>query len=496
MYKHVEKPKGKNKRSVSQKKGDGKQVAGLVDNRREVVAQHQPQEILNNGLHVSQFTSSHGSHNDATIQRTEKDAKKYVKDNGLWRPGLNLYELMAMLYYECSPEYDAIYQRLIASLPETPVPATDGYDPPTIYEVDDTLHDEIESKRDSMGEPMPTTINKKIRKWSALVSEEGIARREGKTSSGKIKRAKMMNAGGRDYRLYHTKTAPTKNEQLPGSQGQSAFFRTGEDDYFRTGANNPQRGILGLEGKRMQMGDPGFVSLLSGLHSIKDGKESKPLLKNPMGHGLYGYMDYSHEGQAHPGPKLGAEINSFTYNQLLQDNSDPRPSHYEPDLRLGVPKEYLDKQQYFHQLWYMTDGHQDVDGNYEAELFDHYQRIVLGVRDIYGDNQCEIDGYSLQIVQANMGGESNFYDYPAVIFEPTDKSQLQVIKAKIVEKWNRFSEIKMTERQSFGFLYPSISDLEKSIRIWPGQYQIDAFLSILRNIIIPAISMRKIQMTT
>lgn len=488
MYEHVKKPQGNKSRvftsSVSHKKGDGKKVAGFVDNRNDVVAQHQQQEKSSDSLDSSAFMSFQRERDHTTIQRTEWDAKKYVTDNHLWRPGLNLVQLMATLYLECSPEFDSIYQKLIANLPDVPGPATDGYDPPTINDVDSTLQAEIESKKEHMGEPMPPLVKERVRKWGKVIRKTGLERRKAKKSDGNIKRAKMINAGGRDFRLYHTKTAPTRNRELPGAQGKSARFSNKQSDYFRTGAKNPQRGILGLGGKKKQMGDARFVTKLSEIYAIEGGGKKRPLLKTAMGSDLYERMDYSVNGQGHPGPKLGAEINSFTYNQQIQDGS--QLPVYQPDPNLGLPKQYLHEEQYFDELWYMTDGHQKNIENYEAELFGHYRQIVSGVRAIYGGKICSIGGCQLQLVQASMGGKSNFFDYPAVIFEPTDKSQVQKIKGDIVKRWNMRSEIKMTERQSFGFLYPSISDLEKSIRIWPGQYQVEGFLAILQGVIIPS----------
>ncbi|WP_261666966.1 hypothetical protein [Erwinia mallotivora] len=471
--------------TAKKNRNSGTQGFGLVDNRTEAVAQRQRQKISNADLQVSQFIPSGGQSDNAIIQRSEWQANKYVAEKGLRRPGLNLIQLMAELYLECSPEFDSVYQQLIANLPDKQLPATDGYDPPTINDVNSALENEIavaierEKGEDPQWEPMPSIINKRIKKWSSEVAEKGISRRAGKSSDGNKKRKKMMNSGVDGLRLYHTKTAPINAQQQPHTQGKSVFTKKNQYDYFRTGAKNPQRKILGVEGKSNHKGDAGFVNNLDALHSVEGGETKKPLLEKKMEEGLFEIMHYKRLGQGHPGPKLGAEINSFTYNTLLSDASPLAVN------KPKTPKKYLNQEHYFDELWYMTDRHQKNDKNYEAELFEHYQKIVSGARDIYNGSSGSIDNNSLRLVHASMGGESNFFDYPAVIFEPENKSKLGEIKQKIIKKWNEFSEIKMTERQSFGFLYPSISDLEKSVRIWPGQYQIEKFLLILQKVIEP-----------
>lgn len=275
--------------TATKNKKNGIQGVELVDNRAEAVAQRQQQKISNADLQVSQFMPFQDNHNNATIQRSEWQANKYVTEKGLRRPGLNLIQLMAELYLECSPEFDSVYQQLIANLPDKQVPATDGYDPPTINDVNISLEIEIararetaiarEKKKDSTWEPVPSIINKRIKKWSSKLAEKGISRRAGKSSDGNKKRKKMMNSGVDGLRLYHTKTAPINAQQQPHTQGKSVFTKKNQYDYFRTGAENPQRKILGVEGKSNQMGDAGFVNNLDALHSVEGGETKKPLLE-------------------------------------------------------------------------------------------------------------------------------------------------------------------------------------------------------------------------
>lgn len=447
-------------------RGDKMVNGQMVDTTREVAVDAMMNVPLQRKAENARAVAINTGSN-VLIQRTVEEAREYVERNGLSRPGKNLIELMAELYLEGSPEWNTVYDYFTN-------------DHLGVADVDRALEAEISRLQAALPK-----LRKRIKKWRKKVDKWGIKRRKNKVSTGKIKRAKMMNAGGRYFRLYHTKTAPTRNEQEPGDQGKSAHFGKKQDDYFRSGAENPQRGILGLEGKNNQMGDVGFVNLLDELHSINNGKEKTPLLNKPMTGNLFGQIDFVPRSQKHPGPKLGAEINSFTYNQQISSGSDsPR---YQPDASFGNPKEYLHAHEdsYFDEAWYLTRERQTISEDYEAELFAHYQQIVSKAAMIYGNKPGKINGKELKLVLASLGRKSNFFDYPAVIFQPDDKGKVKGIKDDIIKRWNKCSTIKMTERQSFGFLYPVINDLEKSIRIWPGQYQIEEFLSTLQKVITP-----------
>jgi len=85
----------------------------------------------------------------ADVQRTEIDAIKYININGLYqgpRGGNWLIKYLAKLcfdgYYGL---YKTIYDILVENLPEQPLEARDAYDPPTRYEVNSALRDEIEN---------------------------------------------------------------------------------------------------------------------------------------------------------------------------------------------------------------------------------------------------------------------------------------------------------------------------------------------------------------
>ncbi|CAM3183363.1 hypothetical protein [Janthinobacterium lividum] len=441
------------------------------------------------------LAASGQEHDNGPVQCTIGSANRYISDNELWRNGRNdVFSLLAELYWEGSDEYDEIYRELMQDLPEFPGPATDGWDPVTSVDAEMFLAEEIE-KLGAMYGDMPDGVRDRVIEWNGKVSRQGLARRKEKSSDAARKRSKVMNAAGDSLKLYHAKTAPTKNKQPPGGQGKSVFFNQNQFDYFRSSAANVQRDILGLTGDTKR-GDAAFVNQLSQIYKpasstlANEEEEQTALLKadvepdegSPLG--IIGYRNPG--GQGHPGPKLGAEVNSFTYNLLLK-NSTTRT--YAPAKKIGVPKQYLNSKKYRTEARKLVHHDFDTPEDYEAELFRHYRQIVSGAKRIYGDNECMFDSYALKLVYAGMAGETSFFTYPALIFEIQDKNNLGIdvpkIKQGILDKWNAVSDVTMTERQSFGFLYPAISDLEKSIRIWPGQYDIEGFLATLQKVISP-----------
>lgn len=505
MHTHADKTPERNSQKVADTSpsnhGNALSHEKLVDNRPETIAQRKLQTQVNNSLQTTPFHFQEkqvASTSEAPVQRTVKDAIKYVTGQQLWRPpGRNLIRLMATLYLEGSPEFDEIYNRLIQNLPEVPVKATDGYDPPTVTDVDMNLEAEIARQRDILRQA-PPKVGERVKTWRDDVEKRGIKRRASKSSDGRSKRAKMMNAGGKAFRLYNTKTAPTRNQQAPGDQGKSAFFKQNQSEYFRSSNANVQKDILGIVNDTKnttanRLGDVNFANSVDNMYTPGNGSDLLKKRATPQNNTPFGLLHYNKFGQGHPGPKLGAEINSFTYNKLDYHSTS---STYAPG-GTQKPKKYLE-QDYFERLWHYTNRHHHVPEDYGTELFEHYKKIVTGARGLYPNGKCKFENYKLTLVYASMGGKTNFFDYPAVIFEFDDKtglnSNLQTIKDSIIQAWNSISTVKMTERQSFGFLYPAISDLEKSIRIWPGQYQIEDFLATLAKIITPRASGKKMEM--
>lgn len=432
---------------------------------------------------------------NAPVQRTIGDAKRYITRNELWRQGRNdVFSLLAELYWEDSAEYVEIYRELMKNLPDFPGPATDGWDPVTSVDAEMFLEEEI-AKLGALYGDMPEGVRDRVIDWSGKVSRQGLARRKEKSSDGARKRSKMMHAAGDSLKLYHAKTAPTTTKQPPGGQGTSTYFNLNQSDYFRSSAANVQKSILDLSAGNKR-GDAGFVNGLSKIYkpvkqkTRRKKKGSSALLNKPVARdegSPFGIIDYLNKGgQGHPGPKLGTEINSFSYN-LLMENSGV--STYLPAIDSGTPKQYLDRDDYLAEATLLVDHDFDTPQDYESELLGHYRQIVDGAKRIYGDQDCQFEQYKLKLVYAGMEGETSFFSYPAVIFEIQEKVNLRetvpTIKQGIIDKWNAISTVKMTERQSFGFLYPTISDLEKSIRIWPGQYQIKGFLDTLQQVIHP-----------
>ncbi len=193
MYAQVEKSKEIKSRvvanSVGQKKCNGKQGLGFLDNRPESIAQRKLQDMVNisapqqsnrtlqlkedqgrwGDFKQPRSQESFGSINsqevietltqlkranqnmqpegNAVIQRTEIDAMKYVESKGLWqgRPktGNWLIVLLAELRLSGNGEYSTVYERLTQNLSDQPLPGTDGYDPPTLFDVESALADEI-----------------------------------------------------------------------------------------------------------------------------------------------------------------------------------------------------------------------------------------------------------------------------------------------------------------------------------------------------------------
>jgi|GEM_PF-3802535 hypothetical protein len=477
-------------------RADGRVNGQAVNTSDEAGADRLMRQPLQHGAGPRQLLAASGQDQaNAPVQRTMGDAKRYIGDNALWRQGhCDVFSLLAELYWEESAEYHEIYQELMKNLPDFPGPATDGWDPVTSVDAEMFLEEEIEKLGALYGD-MPQGVRDRVIKWNRKVSQQGLARRSEKSSDGARKRSKMMHVGGDSLKLYHAKTAPTTTKQPPGGQGKSTYFNMNQSDYFRSSAANVQKSILGLTGSN-KLGDAGFVNGLSRIYkpvkqkTRRKKKGASALLNKPVERdegSPFGIIDYLNKGgQGHPGPKLGTEINSFSYNLLMKNS---RVSTYVPAIDSGNPKQYLDGGDYLAEATLLVDHDFDTPQDYESELLGHYRKIVAGATRIYGDQDCQFEGYTLKLVYAGMEGETSFFSYPAVIFEIQEKGNLQEtvpkIKQGILNKWNEISTIKMTERQSFGFLYPAISDLEKSIRIWPGQYQIKGFLDTLQQVIQP-----------
>ncbi|SCY14703.1 hypothetical protein [Desulfoluna spongiiphila] len=122
--------------------------------------QPRPQEssgFINSQETIETFTQLKGVNQNmqpagnAVIQRTEIDAIKYVDSKGLWhgRPktGNWLIVLLAELRLSGNSEYNNVYSRLTQNLPDKPLLGTEGYDPPTLFEVEAALDDEIARQR-------------------------------------------------------------------------------------------------------------------------------------------------------------------------------------------------------------------------------------------------------------------------------------------------------------------------------------------------------------
>ncbi len=82
------------------------------------------------------------------IQRTEIDAIKYINAQGLWegrpRNGNWIIRLLGELWFNDQfGEYNKLYNILIKNLPERPLEGREGYDPPTVFEVQSALKEEI-----------------------------------------------------------------------------------------------------------------------------------------------------------------------------------------------------------------------------------------------------------------------------------------------------------------------------------------------------------------
>ncbi|WP_215409906.1 hypothetical protein [Janthinobacterium sp. JC611] len=476
-------------------RADARVNGQAVNTSDEAGAERLMRQPLQRGAGPSRpLVASEDSQANAPVQRTIGDAKRYITRKQLWRQGRNdVFSLLAELYWEDSVEYDEIHRELMRDLPEFPGPATDGWDPVTSVDAEMFLEEEI-GKLGAMYGDMPDRVRDRVIEWNGKVSRQGMARRKEKSSDGARKRVKMMHAGGDSLTLYHAKTAPTTVKQPPEGQGKSTYFNMNQSDYFRSSAANVQKSILGLTGSNKR-GDAGFVNGLAAMYKPAKQKAndtssgSSPLLSAPVERekgSPFGIIKYKPISQGHPGPKLGAEINSFTYNLLMKNSqvSTPVPARDNRD-----PERYLHTEDYLVEASRLVNHDFDTTQDYESELLGHYRQIVSGAKRIYGDKDCTFGTHTLKLVYAGMQGETSFFAYPAVIFEIQDKKNLKKsvpeIKQGILQKWNEISDVKMTERQSFGFLYPSISDLEKSIRIWPGQYDIKAFLATLQKVIQP-----------
>jgi hypothetical protein len=170
MRSHLSKQQGKQYPSSEIKAGHQQRHASafqFMDNRSAAIQMQKLQELADNSQKIQQLKALQERADKSTqtrgrmqpnqlnagvgqvVQRTEIDAIKYVNGRGLWQGGPRgdnwLVQLLGQLWYSNNfAEYKTLYDILIEGLPEKPVRGTDGYQSPTVYEVNAALDEEIQ----------------------------------------------------------------------------------------------------------------------------------------------------------------------------------------------------------------------------------------------------------------------------------------------------------------------------------------------------------------
>ncbi|MBN3262244.1 hypothetical protein [Pectobacterium brasiliense] len=477
--------------SVRQKKGDGKQGIGFVDNRPEVVAQRERQERENNEERVSLsgvFPDAADAMINSSLQRKDKNETSQTsalidKTNTVQRvvketTSGSFYSDITQQFYETRQEAEVAEEEVLS--------ASD------IEEfVDDNaliLGDEEVGRLKRKREAGILSESKKIKKRSSAFTvelshrrnkwKERLARRDQKSSQALKKRAKRVNSVGRHSMLMHTHTAPP-NMSVSGSNpweqskdvqpGSSAF------NYFRTGANKQSSYML--DGRRK------FFVFIPEMYAFY--REFYPDDKtvefvNSTRPQIDGYMMANMAGGKYHDNGFGSEINAYAKSRLVPDLAtkklDREVKTYGPPLK---SKEYLPPDYTSVAVKEFMDqkaGNPAFDQSYQSQLLQHCRKIV---EELAGSLKG-LKNY--KVVLRELG--SGFITYPSLILEPVSVLRLTRETVKpymyaIISQFNKISKIKMYERGSFGFLYPTISDLERSIRIWPGQVDLDYFKNIM-----------------
>ena len=403
-----------------------------------------------------------------------------------------------------------------------------------------TYNDEDEKYKVEYLESILSKINTRIKSWSKgrienspKTNEELYNIRKEKRSSAELKRFKFYYKTGLVPRLMFTHTAPRiTNEDLDFylHQGKGIFtnekYKQQNLDYYRTGQNNQQSLYLKIkEGKKsnkLYIMNKYIFSFNKMLNPNVDFEEFDYQGNDEIN-------VYRIDANRNLNSGYGSEVNSYTKNQKLKEIypngiCDNDFGCLEDKLNIEIrDKEESEKKQMLEEYSlkfinsneteknelksYLSDSSTKLNNkfikglalcskrlpeNYIDFIIDYYRKIAQAIitKTEGGNIKAKTrDGEQLKYKVIIISDPTisdptipDFKTYPCPVIEPTcltEKTNAEVegVIGNFIKKFNKKSNIKMCVRNSFGFLYPTISSLNHSIRLWPGQVPPDAYVN-------------------
>lgn len=97
--------------------------------------------------------------------------------------------------------------------------------------------------------------------------------------------------------------------------------------------------------------------------------------------------------------------------------------------------------------------------NFRDDTLNHAAAIAESVRAL---TSSELQDVKIRAIQSK--------NHPSIILDFPDAGEKGKATADFIEEFNKteIGNLKLYERNSFGFLYPAVSSVESSVRIWPG----------------------------
>ncbi|WP_087688980.1 hypothetical protein [Pandoraea sp. PE-S2R-1] len=307
---------------------------------------------------------------------------------------------------------------------------------------------------------------------------ERLGRRGDKSSTAVTKRQKARAATGSYPLLMLTHTAPMSDTgDNPHRQGKEVYPPASSVDYYRTG-DNRQSLLLAMPGSKKKQ----YVFVKPVYDFYKQLDSSLTFAPGNTSTLAPGVM-YAHSGTGrylHSG--YGSEVNSYTKEKLLAAAGTP-VSGERLAASSAMPKTYFDAGNPLRTSAYLdAAGNVDAEGqfsqSYPTIILQHCREIVAALAGIRGTH--------FRTVVADV--RSGYLTYPCPIIEPVSartltKAEIAPHMKFIMDEFNAGSKVKMYQRNSFGFLYPTISDLERSIRLWPGQLDAPYFIAKVMEVL-------------
>lgn len=350
--------------------------------------------------------------------------------------------------------------------------------------------------------PLSHVINTqhRLKKWQDRITKPDGGR-TGKKSTAESKRSKLWQAiylsrhkgVGQEPEpdaveetkntfpfLMHTHTAPPiMKGHNPYRQGKDVVPRTAAAyNYFRTGDNTQSQYFL--DNKKKQ-----YIFIPEPLAHYKELYPDSVTYSETSTDMGSGSVIVGTKTDGRPVfSNLGAEVNAQSKLAIIKEKGSLQINHL--DLPKGIAQAPID----YEPVGNLADHNKkelnatplNQETDHMTEILKHCREVVIEIK-----NHVTLKDYRLVLREENSG----YFLYPSLIIEPISTKK-KITKDVITDKMNRImtlfntdSKIKMFERNSFGFLYPTISDLERSIRIWPGQvdaaYFRDRMITVLNK---------------